>query len=109
MAVTGMHYNWKWAINSSTSVQYNFARQSALAQVSLSVADGEGMVGCGITQYRTRATQNGPDVDHDYGWTTNYGYPPSVDATTMTSATAELYTGGGGQQGAMTFNVWFFG
>jgi len=107
MAVTGMHFNWKWAYSDvMTSVQYNFARQHAVAQVSLSYASGEGLAGCGIIQYRTRADQTGPDTDHNYGWNEYYGYPPSVDDKHMTSATAELFVWEG-QGGVMTFNVWF--
>ena len=113
MAVTGMHYNWGWAYGGdngiSWSAQYNFSPGFAVAQTSLSMADGDGLVTCGITQYRKRAVPSGPDQDVNFGWNPNFGFPPSVYDPLMTSVTAELDVGGNGQQGVMTLNVWFFG
>jgi|ERR1041385_7630863 hypothetical protein len=112
MAVSGMHYNWGWAYGGddgySVSLQYNFGRSYAVAQVSLSGANGDGLCMGGITQYRKRPVANGPDQDVNFGWSSNYGYPPSVYDPNMTSASATLEVGGNGQQGVITLNVWFF-
>jgi hypothetical protein len=112
VAVSGMHYNWGWAYGGdngiSWSVEYNFAPSYAAAQTSLSMADGDGLCTCGITQYRVRPDPGGPDQDVDFNWDPNFGFPPSVYDPNMSGVTAELDVGGNGQQGVMTLNVWFF-
>lgn len=64
--------------------------------------------GC-ITQYRTRQTPDGPDQEHDFGWDSNFGYPPVAYDPIMTSVSAELDVGGNYQQGVMTLLVWLWG
>ena len=112
MAVSGMNYNWGWAYGGddgySVSLQYNFARSYAVAQVSLSGASGDGFCSGGITQYRKRPVAGGPDQDVNFNWNPNFGYPATVDDPHMTSASASLEVGGNGQAGVMTLNVWFF-
>jgi hypothetical protein len=112
MAVTGLHYTWRYAYGGnsgeSASMQYNFARSSAAAQASLSGANGEGLCMGGIIQYRTRPVANGPDKDFNFNWDPYFGFPPSVYDDHMTSATAYLAVGTA-QQGVMTLNIWFFG
>jgi hypothetical protein len=58
----------------------------------------------GITQFRTRTTPNGPDQDHNFGWDSNFGFPPVAFDPIMTSVSAQLDVGGG-QQGVMTLMV----
>lgn len=110
MAIQNMSWASRWAYNgASTSMQINFGPQQAVAQASLSGANGNGLCMGGIKQFRTRTTPNGPDQDHNFNWDPNFGYPPVVFDRIMTSATAELVVGGGGQQGVMTLLVWRWG
>jgi hypothetical protein len=102
--VNNMAWNWAWASSSSASRQVNFAPTMAVAQVSLSGADGEGLCRAGITQYRTRTTPSGADHDHNFGWSTNFGYPPIAYDPIMTSVTADLVMGSG-QSGVMSVMV----
>jgi hypothetical protein len=111
MAVSGMNYSWGWAYGgddgTSLSLQINFARSFAVAQVSLSGANADGFCQGGITQYRKRPDAGGPDKDVNFNWDPN-GYPPSVYDPHMTSASASLEVGGDGQGGVMTLSVWYF-
>lgn len=110
MPVQNMSWASRWAYNgASASMQINFAPQLAVAQASLSGANGEGLCMGGIKQYRTRTMPTGPDQDHNFTWNSNFGYPPTAFAPIMTSVTAELVVGGNGQQGVMTLLVWLWG
>ena len=81
----------------------------AVAQTSWSEADGDGLITCGITQYRKPSEPAGPDQDVNFSWNEYFGFPPSVYDPLMTGVTAGLDVGGNGQDGVMTVNVWFFG
>lgn len=109
MPVQGAYYNWTWAYRrdsgGSASLQLNYRPSNALAVVSLSTADGGGLCSAGITQYRSRKT-DGSDEDHNFGWTTEFGFPPMARDRSMTSVTAELSLGAH-QQGVMTVLVWY--
>jgi hypothetical protein len=108
MPVQNMAWHWNWAVDgSSASMQVNFPPQMAVAQASLSGADGEGLCMGGITQFRTRTTPNGPDLDHNFGWDSNFGFPPVAFDPIMTSVSAQLVVGGG-QQGVTTLMVWLW-
>ncbi|HZZ11570.1 MAG TPA: hypothetical protein VFE79_12845 [Paraburkholderia sp.] len=113
MAINSMAWNWGWAYGgsggTSASIQVNFAPQMAVAQASLSGADGNGLCMGGVSQYRTRASPDGQDEDHDFGWNSNFGYPPVAYDPIMSSVTAQLTVGGNGQQGVMTVLVWLWG
>jgi hypothetical protein len=110
MPVQGAYYNWTWGIGHDTggsgSLQINFRPSDALALVSLSMADGDGLCHTGIRQYRTRSVPTGPDQDHNFTWTHGFGLPPVARDPIMTSVTAQL-TLGARQQGVMTLVVWF--
>lgn len=104
MAVQNMAWNWGWAV----SLQVNFAPTLAVAQCSLSQADGDGLCAGGITQYRTRTTPSGPDQDHNFGISGgSYWLPPVAFDPLMTSVSAELDVGEN-QQGTMTLMVWLW-
>jgi hypothetical protein len=108
MAVQNMAWSWGWAVNSSVSLQVNFAPTLAVAQCSLSQADGDGLCAGGITQYRTRTTPSGPDHDHNFGISGgSYWLPPVAFDPLMTSVSAELDLGDN-QQGTMTLMVWLW-
>jgi hypothetical protein len=111
MAIENMAWNWRWAYGgdpgTSVSMQINFPPQLAVAQASLSGANGDGLCMGGITQYRTRAP-NGQDEDHNFGWDPNFGFPPVAFDPAMSSVSAELAVGGNGQQGVMTLMVWLW-
>src|SRR5262249_3591795 len=89
VSMAGIYYDWRYCYSGndgySTSITYNFSRSTAVAQVSLSMADGDGLCVCGFTQYRHRPTAGGADKDVNYGWSQWYGYPPSVYDEHMTS------------------------
>jgi hypothetical protein len=113
MPVQNMAWNSRWAYGGddgiSASMQINFPPQLAVAQASLSGANGDGLCMGGITQFRTRTTPSGPDQDHNFGWDPNFGFPPVAFDPIMTSVSAELAVGGNGQQGVMTLLVWLWG
>jgi hypothetical protein len=88
-------------------MQINFAPTMAVAQASLSGADGAGLCMGGINQYRARETPAGPDQDHNFDWSSHFGYPPIAFDRLMTSVTATLVVGGG-QQGVMSLMVWLW-
>jgi len=112
MAIMNMAWNSRWAYGgdngTSASMQINFAPTMAVAQVSLSNADGDGLCGGGINQYRTRTTPGGADSDHNFSWNTNSALPSLAFDHLMTSVTAEIVVGGDGQSGVMTLVVWLW-
>ena len=105
MPVQNMVWHWGSAAHGSVSLQVNFAPTKAVAHTSLSGANGDGLCMGGITQYRTRTRPDGPDQDHNFSWNPNFGFPPLAYDPLMTSVSAELATGGGGQSGVMTLLV----
>ena len=109
MPVQGAYYNWEWGYGAdsggSGSLQLNFPPSDALAVVSLSTADGDGLCGSGFAQYRSR-NPDGSYQDHNFSWTTDLGFPPMARDTNMTSVTAELSLGAH-QLGVMTVLVWY--
>jgi hypothetical protein len=87
-----------------------FGPSNAVAMTALTEATGDGLCEIGISQYTLRT----PDADTDFS--VNYG-PFDVDDITavpvaidpyMTSATATVWVGGGGNVAAGTLTVWFF-
>ena len=105
MPVQNMAWNWNWAVNSSASMQVNFAPTMAVAQCTLSQADGDGLCAGGITQYVTRTQPNGQDQFHNFGVSGGtYWLPPLAYDPLMTSVSAELDVGDS-QQGTMTLLV----
>src|SRR5262245_24484418 len=109
MPIQNMSWSWSSVFGgdsgSSTSMQVNFGPTLAVAQASLSGANGDGLCMGGVTQYRTRTQPDGPDQDHDFGWDSQFGYPPIVFDPIMTSVSAQLEVGGS-QDGVMTLTVW---
>lgn len=113
MAVSGMHYTNFWLAGGdnggSHSVTYSFSPTYAAAQTSLSLVAGDGIVSVGIKHYETRPKPNGPNQSFNFGWNDIGGYPPSIYDPHLTSATAQMWVGQGGNQlGQATLNVWFF-
>src|SRR5262249_38343537 len=101
MAVIGMHYSWFWGYGGdnggSGSITYSFPPGYAVAQVSLSAADGGGLCDIGISHYEVRPDPDGPNQAFDFPWPYTYigAQPPSVDDPNMTEVTAEIDVGGG--------------
>jgi hypothetical protein len=111
MPVENMAWHEAWGYGGDTgvshTVQINFGPTMAVAQVSLSGTNGEGMHRAGITQYRTRATPDEPDQDNDFSWDTSGGFPSVAYDPNMTSVTAQLDLGA--EQGLhMTLMVWLW-
>jgi hypothetical protein len=95
MPVQNMAWNWIGGYGGddggSASIQVNFAPAMAVAQCSLSIADGDALVAGGITQYVTRTEPAGPDQDHNFSIVGDtYWLPPMAYDPLMTSVTAEL-------------------
>jgi hypothetical protein len=109
MAVQNMAWFWNWGNgNGSVSMQVNFAPTMAVAQCSLSQADGDGACAGGITQYRTPGPSGWPDWEHNFSISSEtYWLPPVAYDPLMTSVSAELDLGEG-QQGTMTLMVWLW-
>jgi hypothetical protein len=107
--IQGAYYDWEYGYGGDSggqgSLQINFPPSNALALTSLSTADGDGLCGTGFAQYRSR-NPDGSDTDHNFSWTTDFGFPPMARDANMTSVTAELVLGAN-QQGVMTLLVWF--
>lgn len=103
MPIQNMAWSWNWAYDDATaSMQVNFGAQMAVAQCSLSVADGEGLVAGGVTQVRTTTGT------HNFGISGgSYWLPPMAFDPHMTGVSAELDVGGD-QQGTMTLMVWLW-
>jgi hypothetical protein len=112
MPIQNMAWNWNWVFGGdsggSASMQVNFGPTLAVAEASLSGANGDGLCMGGITQFRTRTQPDGPDQDHNFGWSSDFGFPPVAFDPIMTSVSAELDVGGNGQQGVMTLMVWLW-
>jgi len=113
MTVSGMHYTNFWVSGgdngSSHSVTYSFSPAHAVAQTALSLVSGGGIVSVGIHHYETRPHPNGPNQSFNFGWNWIGGYPPSIHDHNLTSVTAQIWVGeGGNQDGQATLNVWFF-
>jgi hypothetical protein len=108
MAVSGMHYTNFWVWESVHSVTFSFSPTSAVAQTSLSLVAGGGIVSVGIRHYETRPHPNGPNKDFNFGWNDIGAYPGSIYDPHLTSVTAEMWVGDGDYQGGYaTLNVWF--
>ncbi len=110
MPVQNMAWNWiggqGGSNGGSATIQVNFAPTMAVAQCSLSQADGEGLCAGGITQYVTRSEPAGPDQDHNFSIANlTYWLPPMAYDPLMTSVTAELDLGGNEQQGTLLLMV----
>jgi hypothetical protein len=107
-----MHYTNFWLSGGdnggSHSVTYSFSPAFAAAQTSLSLVMNPGITSVGIHHYETRPHPNGPNKDFNFGWNYIGGYPPSIDDPNLTSVTAQIWVGQGGQAGQATLNVWFF-
>ena len=111
MAVNGIWYSWMWADGGddggSVSCQINVAPAFGVALVSLSTADGEGLIGAGVTEFRFRNTPGGADNVVGFGWSPDFIYPPAVFHDLLSSVTATLVVGGD-QQGTATLMLWQF-
>jgi hypothetical protein len=107
MPIQNMAWSWNSASGSSVSTQVNFAPTQAVAQCSLSQADGDGLCAGGIKQFRTRTQPDGPDQDHNFDVSNPVWLPPVVFDPIMTSVSAQLDLGQR-QQGTMTLMVWLW-
>jgi hypothetical protein len=116
MPVTGMYYKPVYGHTDDTgysqSVRIGFSPSYAAALTTLSNATGGGLVEIGISQYTYRPAGQAFDTTVNYGPFQVFGGNVSVPAVYdphMTSATAEVWVGGGNQTGAGLLTIWFFG
>jgi len=59
----------------------------------------------GVTRYTTRPVPNGPDIPVTFNWDPNFGFPAEVWDHNMSSVSAEMDIGGGGQGGKFSLTV----
>jgi hypothetical protein len=104
--IRGMLYHWVTADNVSRTAQINFARTGAVARTTLSTVGGGGRCSGGITQFRTRPSPNGADVEHAVDLFLGVPFVPIIAEDNMTSVTAVLDTRNATPEaGIMTLSV----
>jgi hypothetical protein len=111
MGISSLWYNWGWAAQGgSWSVRVSFDPRHGFAQTSISISlnDGMGYNGIGITHFETRPEPNGPNVPFDFGFNGNFGYPPAIHADQLTEVIAEIGTSDNNGQVVGLLTVFLF-
>jgi hypothetical protein len=103
-------WNWGWTGDQGMSVGLFLSFPPPpymIAQCALSNADGSGLMFSGITRYTTRPTAGGGDVPVNFNWDPGFGFPAEVWDNNMSSVSAEMDIGGGGQGGKFSLTVFY--
>ncbi len=113
MACDWVQTTWNWGAGGddgiSVGLHLSFGPSPyMIAQAALSNADGSGLMFAGITQYTVRPDPNGGDQPISFNWDPNFGFPAEVWDNNISSVSAEMDVGGGGDNfGKFSLTVFY--